>query len=59
MFSFNKLNTIQSSKYTSRNLWIKSLKVVTTIQEKIAGELFKPKGMTIYINNPHSGTKVG
>jgi hypothetical protein len=49
---------VQSSKYTSRNLWINSLKVATIIRENTARAFFKPKGMNVYANDPHLIAKV-
>ena len=46
--------TIQLSKYTSRYLWMKYLKVATTILEKIIGAFSRPKGITMYWKHPHS-----
>jgi hypothetical protein len=55
---FTRLNMVQSSKYTSRNLWINSLNVATTIRENIAREFFNLKGMIVYAKDPHSVVKV-
>jgi len=47
------MNTIQSSKYTSKNLWTNSLKVAATILENTASVFFKPNGIIVYTNEPH------
>jgi len=47
MFSFNRSNIVQLSKYTSRNLCIKYLNVLTTILDKIVGAFFNPKGIVV------------
>lgn len=48
MWSLRKLNTVHSSKYTSKNVWIYSLKDATVTLEKIEEAFFKPNGMTVY-----------
>ena len=51
-------NTIQSSNYTYRNLWIYSLKFATNTLENIVGAFFSPKGINVYWYEPHSVAKV-
>ena len=55
---FTNPNIVQSSKYTSINLWMKSLNAAMTTCEKIVAAFFSPKGITIHWKHPHSFTKV-
>jgi hypothetical protein len=48
IWPFNKMNIVQSSKYTSRNLSINSLKVVKTTPKNTVGAFFNLKGMIVY-----------
>jgi hypothetical protein len=42
----------------SKNLWMNSLKAMTTIPKKTMEEFFKTKGITVYAKDPHSVAKV-
>lgn len=54
---FTSPNIVQSSKYTSKNLWMNSLNATMTMCEKIIDAFLSLKGITIYWKNPHSVAK--
>jgi len=58
MWCLTSQNTIQSSKYTSRNLWINSLNSATTTCENITGVFFNPNEIMVYWKQPHLVPKV-
>ena len=47
-WSLTRPYTVQSSIYTCRNFWMKSLNVATITLEKMAGAIFSPNDIMVY-----------